>query len=400
MTPSKNIAPGGKTPASVYRDGLLRDTLPFWLKHSPDKAHGGFLTFLDEDGSVLSTDKPAWVAGRFTWLLSRLYNCVERKEEWLLQARRGIEFIRRHCFDEDGRMFFAVTRDGRPLRKRRYLFSELFATMAFAEYAKASGEAGALGEAGDLFRLALRCHRTPGLLEPKVFPGTRDLKSLAMPMILLGVTQVLRPVDRDPLYEEVAAEAVREITGDFLKPEFKALLENVGRDGGFLDEPDGREVNPGHSLEAAWFLLEEARARGGDRALVGTACRIIDWALESGWDREYGGLYYFRDCRGLPCPRYEHDLKLWWPHNEAIYATLLAHHLTGEEKYARWHRLIHDWAYARFPDRKHGEWYGYLHRDGSLSSRLKGNMWKGPFHLPRMQLYCWRLLEGEGPDAA
>ena len=93
-----------------------------------------------------------------------------------------------------------------------------------------------------------------------------------------------------------------------------------------------------------------------------------------------------------PVQEYWHDMKFWWPHNETIIATLLAHQLTNEPKYEQWHTMVHDWSYAHFPDEKHGEWFGYLHRDGRLSVRLKGNLWKGPFHLPRMLWYCSNLL--------
>ena len=376
-----------------YRGGLLESTMPFWQRHAPDRECGGFLTFLDADGTVISTDKPMWVAGRVTWLFSRLFNTVEPRDEWLELARHGVEFVRKYGFDGDGRMFWAVTREGRPLRKRRYLFTETFAVIALAEYAKASGDEQAKREACDLYRLILRYHTTPGLLAPKGIPGTRQLKSHAMPMILLATTQVLRQIDDDPLYEKVVDDSIREVLDDFVKPEFKVLLEAVGPAGEFLDEPDGREVNPGHAIETSWFIMAEARQRGGDRELIDAACQILDWSLDFGWDDEFGGIYYFRDCRGGQFPKYEHDMKLWWVHNEAIYATLLAHHLTGEPRYADWHRKVHDWAYAHFPDREHGEWFGYLHRDGSVSSTLKGNMWKGPFHLPRMELNCWKLLE-------
>jgi N-acylglucosamine 2-epimerase len=378
---------------TIYRDGLLNDTMPFWERHAPDTEHGGFMTFLDADGSVVSTDKPLWVIGRITWLFARLYNEVEKREAWLAWARHGIDFLRQFGFDSDGRMFYAVTRDGRPLRKRRYLFTETFGVIALAEYAKAAGDDQARREARDLYRLVLRYHTTPGLLEPKGIPETRSLKSHAMPMILLATSQALRRVDDDTLYDDVVNNAINEVFGHFVKPEYRALLENVGPGGEFIDEPDGREINPGHALETAWFILEEARLRGNDETLIDKACRIIDWSLAIGWDEEFGGLYYFRDCKGHPNPKYEHDMKLWWPHNEAIYATLLASHLTGRGRYLDWHEKLHDWSYAHFPDREHGEWLGYLHRDGTVASTLKGNMWKGPFHLPRMQLNCWKLLE-------
>ena len=376
----------------IYRDGLLKDTVPFWLDHCVDRKCGGFMTFLDADGSVVCTDKPIWVMGRITWLMSRLYNAVEKKGRWLALAKHGIDFLSKYGFDKDGRMFYSVTRDGRPLRKRRYLFSESFAVIAFAEYAKATGDESCRQKAIEIYKMMWKYHTTPGLLEPKMIPQTRQLKSHAMPMILLAITQVLRQVDDDPLYKQVADDAIFQVKNHFMNSKLKVVLENVGPCGEFLDEPMGRVVNPGHAIETAWFIMEESRYRK-DPSLVPTATKIIDWSLDVGWDTKYGGILYFVDAKGYPCEQYEHDMKLWWPHNEAIYATLLAYHLTGDSKYEQWHRKIHDWSYAHFPDRKYGEWFGYLHRDGTVSSTLKGNMWKGPFHLPRMQLYCWKLLE-------
>ena len=378
---------------SIYSNELINNTIPFWQRHSPDHKFGGFMTFLDADGTVVCTDKPMWVIGRITWLFSKLYNTVEQKDEWLSFAKQGIDFIRQYGFDKDGRMYYATTRDGRPLRKRRYVFTETFGVVALAEYAKATNNGQAKQEAKNLYQLILRYRNTPSLLEPKGYPETRQLKPHGMPMILLAMTQVLRQIDDDPLYEDVINNAIAEVRDDFLKPEFKVLLENVGPDGEFLDEPVGRSVNPGHAIETSWFIMEEARYRNNDETLIKLALQILDWSLDIGWDEEFGGIFYFRDCKGYPCPEYEHDMKLWWPHNEAIYATLLAYYLTADEKYSQWHAKLHNWAYAHFPDKINGEWFGYLHRDGTVSSTLKGNMWKGPFHLPRMQLNCWKLLE-------
>jgi N-acylglucosamine 2-epimerase len=377
---------------AIYRDGLLNDTMPFWISHAIDRECGGYLTALGEDGSVLHTDKPVWVQGRFAWLLATLYNTVERRPEWLELSKHGIDFINRCCFDTDGRMFFSVTREGRPLRKRRYLFSESFAVIALAAYGKASGDERFTRQALDLFKLMLKYHTTPGLLEPKVNPATRPMKGLAMPMILLVTSQELRKAVNDPFCTEVIDRSVAEIEKDFLRPEFQCVLETVGPNGEFYDTFEGRTLCPGHAIEAGWFMLEEARHRNGDRRLIELGTKIIDWSFRIGWDTQFGGLIYYSDAKGLPSTEYPHDMKLWWPHNEAIIAMLLAWHLTGDERYARWHAMVHDWAYAHFPDRLNGEWFGYLHRDGTISTRLKGNMWKGPFHLPRMQWFCWQLL--------
>jgi N-acylglucosamine 2-epimerase len=187
--------------------------------------------------------------------------------------------------------------------------------------------------------------------------------------------------------------AIEEIRRDFMKPDIGCVMETVAPDGSMIDHFDGRILNPGHAIECAWFVLWEAKLRGNNPELIRMGCQILDWMWGRGWDDEYGGLFYFRDVHGKPVQEYWHDMKFWWPHNEAIIATLLAWQLTGEEKYSRWHTLVHDWAYAHFADPEHGEWYGYLHRDGSVSVPLKGNLWKGPFHFPRMQLVCWQLLE-------
>jgi len=377
---------------TVHRDGLLNDTMPFWMAHTIDRECGGFLNYLDRDGAVLNTDKPVWVLGRFTWLTAMLYNNVEQRADWLDTARHGIEFIEQHCFDTDGRMFYEVTRDGRPLRKRRYVFTETFGVLAFSEYALAAQDEARLDKARDLLKLLFRYRNKPELLPPKVYPQTRQTKSHAMAMILLCVAQQMRKTGQDPLYDELIDLSMREVFDDFMRPDEKALLETVGANGERLDSVEGRSIIPGHAIETAWFIMEEYRHRK-DEALLEKACLILDWSLERGWDREFGGLLYYVDAEGKPPEPYEHDMKLWWPHNEALYACLLAHHLTGDTKYERWYDRLHAYTYAHFPDQECGEWFKYFHRDGTLSTPIKGNRWAGPFHLPRMQYNCWQLLE-------
>ena len=375
-----------------YSDCLFNDVLPFWLKHAPDREYGGFLTYLDRDGSVYSTDKPVWLLGRTIWMFSKLYNTVEKRPEWLDMAKLGYDFLTKHAFDTDGRLFFMLTRDGRPLRKRRYLFSESFAIIACAEYAKAAGDEEALEHARATYRLMVKLHNTPGALPPKVIPETRVTKSHAMPMILIATTQELRQVDSDPLYQEVMDDALHQILRHFVHRDEHALFETVGPGGERLDSPQGRCINPGHAIESAWFIMHEGRHRN-DPDLIRSALEILDWSLDWGWDKEFGGLLYFVDAEGKPTEQYEWDMKLWWPHAEALYALLLAHHLSGDEKYLMWLERMREWAFDHFADPGYGEWFGYLHRDGTVSHYLKGNTWKGPFHVPRTLWLSLRLLD-------
>lgn len=377
----------------TYRDGLLEDTVPFWLDHCVDRENGGFMFCLDRDGTVVDTDKGMWIQGRFAWLLSTLYATVEARDEWLATAKHGLDFINEHGFDEDGKMFFQVTREGHPLRKRRYLSTEGFASIGYAAYGKAAGDESAVDKAYELFRFILQYGSAPSHLKPKVRPDVRILKKIGGLMSRIYIAQNLKMAREDSLCNEVIDQSIEEIAQDFIKTDRNLVLETVGPNGEFIDHFDGRLVTPGHLIEVAWFILHEARVRGGDSSLVEIGCKILDWAWEFGWDEEHGGIIYFRDVHGLPVTEYWHDMKFWWPQNETIIATLLAYHLTGQERYLSWFRKIHDWTYSLFPDPEYGEWFGYFHRDGRLSIPLKGNLWKGPFHMPRMQWYCWQLLE-------
>ena len=377
--------------AKVYQDGLLKDTLPFWLKHSIDRKHGGFMTSLDRDGALIDTDKGVWQQGRFTWLLGELYNNVEPQEEWLALAKHGAEFLDRYCFDpSDGRMWFHLTREGKPIRKRRYAFSESFAAIAYGELAKATGEGEYAEKASVAFKRFVDHSLKPQGVEPK-FTEVRPTKGLAFPMITIATAQELRDSIGLSDANEWIDRSIETIRSDHLNFELQCVLETVGPNGEFIDHFDGRTLNPGHAMEGAWFIMLEGKIRGDDE-LVKTGLQMLDWSWERGWDEEYGGILYFVDAKGWPVQEYWHDMKFWWPQNEAIIATLMACLLTGDPKYESMHREIHDWAYKHFPDPEHGEWFGYLHRDGRRSSTLKGNLWKGAFHLPRMQLTCWKLL--------
>jgi N-acylglucosamine 2-epimerase len=377
---------------SSFFDHLVNDTMTFWTRYAIDREHGGFRTFLDRYGRPLDSDKGVWIQGRGTWVYSKLYNDIEKRPQWLEIARNGVEFLEKHCFDEDGRMFFIVTEDGRPVRKRRYFFSEVFALMGFAEYAKASGDTARLEKAKALAELVQRLISTPGLLQPKIDPRTRKLRSHSATMIQINMYQVLRGADPSGRYDALIDNAIEDLFRYFVKPSEKALFETVGMNGELLDTPAGRCINPGHAMETSWFLLEEARRRR-DEELLRKALQILDWSLERGWDLKHGGFLYFVDSQARQPEQLEWDMKLWWVHTEALYATLCAYSLTGNETYVSWFDRILDWSLAHFPDKECGEWFGYLHRDGTVALDFKANHWKGVFHLPRQEILTVLLLD-------
>lgn len=377
---------------AVYKEDLLHNIIPFWEKYGVDKEYGGFLSCLDRDGSILDTDKGLWQMGRFTWVYATLYNEVENKPEWLELALHGIDFINKYGFDTDGRMFFTVDREGRPLRKRRYVYSESFAAIAYAACYKACGKQIYKEKAKQCFDIYYRYTTEKGLMTPK-YTNTRPTRGMGGAMIGIATAQELRKNLDDKSYTLYINDWLSEIQTYFIKEEYKAVMEQVGVNGEVLNHFDGRTLNPGHAIEGAWFIMQEAIYRNKDKNLIDLGTKMLDWMWEIGWDKKYGGLYYFRDVKGLPVQEYWHDMKFWWPHNEAVIATLMAYELTGNKKYEQWHKMVHDWTFSHFPDREKGEWYGYLHRNGEISVSLKGNIWKGLFHIPRMYLMAWKICE-------
>lgn len=375
-----------------YRKDLTEDILPFWLEHGLDRVHGGVYTCVDREGRLMDGTKSVWFQGRCAFVYSMAYNNIEKRPEYLEMAKSCLDFIEKYCFDTDGRMYFEVMADGTPLRKRRYVFSECFAAIAMSEYSIATGNREYAEKALALFKNILRFINTPGILEPKYLP-TQPGRGHSITMILINTASRVREAISDPALDEQINQSLYDLTHYFIHPEYKALLESVTPEGELIDTIAGRVINPGHCIETAWFLLEEAKHRGWEKELTETALQILDWSWDWGWDEEFGGIINFKDCKGFPAQDYSQDMKFWWPQTEAIIACLYAYEATGDERWLERHEQISDWTYKHLPDPEYGEWFGYLHRDGSVAQPAKGNLFKGPFHIPRMMIKSAMLVD-------
>jgi len=372
--------------------------MPFWERHSPDREHGGYFTCLDRDGRVYDTDKFIWLQGRQVWTLSMLYDRVEKRPEWLELARSGADFLRKHGRDGEGRWYFSLTRDGRPLVQPYNIFSDCFATLAFNQYGIVAGDEGARKLALATYEDIVRRSDNPKGKYSKAYPGTRPMRNFALPMIMCNLTLELAGLLPEARVREITDDAVHQVMDVFPDPVRGIMRENVGPDGKQVEGYDGRLLNPGHGIEATWFVMDIARARG-DRALVERALDIALRTLELAWDREYGGIFYFLDIEGNPPQQLEWDQKLWWVHVETLVALALGYRLTGRASALEWFDRVHEYTWAKFPDPVHGEWFGYLDRRGNPLLSLKGGKWKGCFHVPRALYKCASIfaeLAGKG----
>ena len=382
---------------SRYLTLLTESVLPFWLEHGMDKVNGGIYTGLSEDGTLIETDKSVWFQGRALWTFCTAYEKIEKKPEYLEAATSLVNFIDAHCFDTDGRMFFRVTADGRPVIKRlRYFFSETFAVIGYATYSRITGKEEYKQKAIELLDFTEKIRTTPGILIPKFNQETEPSIAFGGPMILLNVLSEMRQAcpEKKDWINSYMKKLLDEVQTYFVRDDLKVVLEQVAPDGTFMkDHNEGRIVNPGHAIEGAWFIMNEGLTSGDD-SLIKLGLKILDWMWDFGWDREYGGgIIQYRDAIGLPLTEYHQDMKFWWPQCEAAIANLLAYSITKEEKYLDQFAEVDKYITDRFGDEKNGEWYGYFHRDGTLATKVKGNMYKGPFHIPRMYMKCIEIID-------
>ena len=380
--------------ASKYKTELLDSVLPFWLNKSIDKEYGGYFSCLDRDGSVYDTDKFIWLQGREVWLFSMLCNKLGKKQEWMDAAIQGAEFLNKYGHNGDYDFYFSLTREGKPLVEPYNIFSNTFACMAFAQLAKATGSEEYAEISRRIFKRILERRGNPKGKWSKAVPGTRPMKDFALPMIICNMALEVEDIINDPqLLEKTIDECLHEVLDVFYQPDLGCMLENVSSlDNSRLDCFEGREINPGHNLEALWFMMNLG-IRRNDKALVNKCVEISLSVIEMGWDKEYGGIFYFLDSKGAPQQKLEWDQKLWWVHIESAIAMIKGYQLTGNKKCLEWFEKLDEYMWSRFKDPLHPEWFGYLNRRGEMLLPLKGGKWKGCFHVPRGLFEIWQILE-------
>ncbi|XAZ81789.1 AGE family epimerase/isomerase (plasmid) [Fibrella sp. ES10-3-2-2] len=388
--------------ARQYRNALLNDVIPFWQRHSVDHEHGGFFTCLDQQGRVYDTDKFVWLQARQVWTFTMLYNRLGQqpgevsslggRAEWLAMAQHGADFLEKHGRAEDGSWYFSLTREGRPLVQPYNIFSDCFATMAFGQLSIATGRDAYAHIAKTTFEGILTRQENPKCQWSKAVTGTRPLKNFALPMILCNLAlEIEHLLDSDQVNQTIET-CIHEVMDVFYDANLGLIRENVTPDGQVSNSFEGRLLNPGHAIEAMWFIMDLA-ARRNDRALTERAVKITLDTLDYAWDKEYGGILYFMDADGHPPQQLEWDQKLWWVHVETLISLIKGYHLTGNKQCWDWFVRLHDYTWSHFPDPIHGEWYGYLNRQGDVLLPLKGGKWKGCYHVPRGLYQCWQVLE-------
>ncbi|MCY1152801.1 MAG: AGE family epimerase/isomerase [Sphaerochaetaceae bacterium] len=377
----------------LYRKTLFDGVIPFWINYSLDLKNGGYYTCLDEDGTVYDTDKFTWMQAREIWCFSHIYNRYGEKYKYLLDAAKlGIDFLLKNLVSKNGDFYFSSDEKGNPLIAPYNIYSDCFACMAIAEYGFAINDNSYLDLSKKIYANIQKRKDNPKGKYNKAEENERKFHSFGFSMIQVNLAQVLKRFDDNPFYDQMIFNETKLIIENHIDEKQKIVFERVSLDKKRYNCMENRLLCPGHTCELIWFLAKSAKDNN-DIQLIDLLSRALLWTLERGWDEKYGGIFYYQDSEGFPTEKVESNMKLWWVHVEALYATLYLYSLTKNEELFNWYVKIHSWSFSHFNDDKYGEWYGYLERDGSLAKTMKGGKWKGMFHLPRALIESISTIE-------
>jgi len=369
--------------SALYRKELYEEIIPFWEKYSLDKECKGYFTCITDQGVVFDTDKFVWLQARQAWMFATLANAQPKTHEWRETAKLGIDFLEKYGRSPEGDWYFSLTKEGAPLVAPYNIFSDSFAAMAFGTYFKIDPDPKYAQIAKDTFERILKRKDVPKGTYEKKISGTRPMQNFALPMILCNLALELEHLIGAQRVSELTKGLIPLILEQFYDKESGLILENIGPNGTQIDSFEGRLLNPGHAIEAMWFIMNLG-IRSNDNAVIDKAEAIMYNHLEHGWDYEHGGIFYFLDRKGYPTQQLEWDQKLWWVHLETLVALAKTYAYNKSPKAKEWFIKVHDYSWNHFRDPIHkGEWYGYLTREGKVLFPLKGGKWKGCFHVPR-----------------
>lgn len=408
-----------------YKEQFYNQVFPFWSK-AFDYKYGGIFTCFNNDGTqLIDESKYSWSQGRYLWILGKI---EELRKKGILevnqnlikqQAELTIKFLKDNVLLEDGSCCFLLSRSGEKKEVipgegfNRSILADCFVLLGFSKF---GAEYDSLQDLSNwiwsLFQnVENRIITHEYKLDP--YPTPEGMKEHSIPMIMINVTQELinyydiyGDQDKVNYLHERERKYVKTVLSEFVDKNYR-IREVLYADNSQDDITSvGRHINPGHSLEDAWFIAHSA-LKTNDLKTLDIVKKITLVALELGWDNEQSGIFRYTDLENSNEPLGEHtegafsDLinetwsyKLWWPHAEALYATLLLNSIYPREQFDDWYLKIHKYTFSTFPNRNSeiGEWVQIRKRDGVPEDKVVALPVKDPYHIMRTMLLIIDLL--------
>jgi N-acylglucosamine 2-epimerase len=376
------------------KNTLLNDVVPFWMKYALDKKNGGVFSCINDIGEILSHDKFMWSQARALWSFSALCNRIENRKEWRDVADGLFRFTSQYGRDSEGQWVFRTNANGKLVEGAKSIVTDAFGIFGMTEYAKLTASQEAVQIALETMQSVEERLSVPGSYETAPYPTPPNMKAHREYMqFSLAFCELGKYLQNKEIINR-GLEKGREVLDIFARKDQQILLEYVNLNNTVAATPAGRAMVPGHGIESSYFQLLNFAGMGENKYLD-KACETIRWCLEKGWDNQYGGLFLGIDVENkIPVYWKNAELKLWWPHAEALAACLQAYKHCGEQWCLDWYWRIHEWTFSHFPVPKYGEWTQRLDRTGKHKiDKVVALPVKDPFHLIRSLIVAVNTLE-------
>jgi len=404
-----------------YREHTNNVLIPFWMRALDYKNGGVYNCFNNMGTELVSKDKFTWSQGRFIWVWARLASMCKQEmisgeaSVFLDHAYKTVNFIWEHAILENGNCAYLLSETG---EKKEFIpgrgydisfYADCFVVLGFAEYARVTLDKDVLEKALKIYdRIDTRLKE--GNVSSEPIPVPHGFAAQSFSMIMLNVTQelafALETFKHQRFYEinNMAYLYMKDIMDRFSLKEGR-VIELLPSEDLQKNTLLYRHVNPGHAIECMWFVMKEAN-KAGKKDWIQKAGENVKWAFNVGWDDLYGGLLRFTDCLGgepkgiLIGDPYEKaihgswDTKLWWPHSETLFTSLLAYKLTGDNEFLSMYNKTHEYTFRIFPntDKEIGEWIQIRDRKGQPLDKITGLPVKDPYHILRNVLLTIEML--------
>ncbi len=404
---------------NFYISQIQDNFMPYWRQFE-DKENGGILNCINNFGDKkLSNNKFTWSQGRYLWILGKIYDLNQKNifpkidnESIKVQMDKTYNFITRYSI-YDSKCCYLLDEFGNKLvdeKTKRYdasIFADCFALIGMAQYVKSLNKKELVEEVTALYNsITERIKQNDFLTQP--YPIPEGYKVHSIPMIMLNTTyeyiKMLQKLGLDYKKEiEYGLKQINTILEDFCCNDL--IREYISIDDNYETYLLDRHINPGHTLEDMWFIIEFLREFGDLNKYISKIVRISKKTFKLGWDKEYGGLLRFVDKDGTAphgvfqnsdyelLIRDTHDMKLWWPHSEILYLFLLLYELTNDEEMIKLYEKSFEYVFNTFPNKEIGEWIQIRKRDGTPEDKLVALPVKDPFHILRNFIKIIELYE-------
>jgi len=416
---------------------LFNDIIHPWYPRCLDTIFGGYIPNLEYDWSLSDgpQNKALVQQSRHLWTTSFLYEHYPAHPEFLEYATRGYRFIEKHFRDSAyGGLYPMCNRDGSAdstAIQHKRVYGQAFAINGLSQYFRVSNDTSALILAIEIFRWmemyphdavhggyfeTLNRDGTPvwtsrdapdSVEDPGSFPmgGLKEFNSSLH--VLEALTELYR-VWPDSLLEMRLREMYTLFRDVFIHPEGHLKLyfypdwtlvpeeemERRGQGNYWYTQ----HITYGHDVETAFLLLEAADALGirEDQKTVILSKKLVDHALENGWDPENGGFYYIGyENNGITTIHVDH--KAFWVTSEGLNALMLMYTLYPNDPMDYLGKFCKLWDYTKkyMIDHEYGGWYNYgLDTNPGNRTARKSHNWKATYHDVRGMVRSVEMLRG------